>query len=272
MISFSTTAKHKPLAIALFAALFLGACASGDGTSLRAPTADQTTTTRPVVTSAVPQEESASGIELSSPDFDPAGAVPISATCAGGSILPTLTWSDVPEGTVELAITLSDQTDFENPLLIHLIGGIDPSVRSIQSGSLPEGAVETLNDWGLQGFGSPCIEAISGDGTVRDLQFRLHALSSSPQIQTGGHGNDSWTAIQTRATESAALLMRFVPEPEVIEEVPLEEGEPLDDEAPPEAQQPEPQSSTTLPPATQGSNNESDDSAPELNATSISTN
>lgn len=275
MISFSTSSTIRFVALAATSVLALTACVS-DGTSLRAPTADQTTTTRPVVTSALPEEESSSGISLQSPDFEPGGAIPVSATCAGGSVLPTLTWNDVPEGTVELAITLSDQTNFEEPLLVYLVAGIDPSIRSIEDGALPEGAVETLNDWGSQGFGSPCLEAISGEGNTRDLQFRLHALSSTPQVQDGGHGSDSWDAVRTRATESAALLMRFFPEPDIVED-PLVTDETfagedpvLSEDQPLATQTPQSESSTTLPAATgAGSDDQTEDSPPELNATSI---
>ncbi len=107
----------------------------------------------------------------------------------------------------ELAVTLSDQTDPENPLLVWMMGGIDPSVRSLDSGVMAVGGYETLNDYGQPGWGSPCIESL-GAGE-RDLQFRIYVMESPTDVQAGDPGNEAWDTVTAAAIDSATLLMRI---------------------------------------------------------------
>ncbi len=203
----------KQLFVTCALAVFTVSCAS-DGRTLEAPDADQTTTTRAVTTSALSEDISESGFSLSSPDFNPAGEVPQTALCSGGALLPKLEWDGPPADTQEFAITLADYTNFEEPLLLWLGGNIAPNITEFDIANPPEGFVETQNDYGSAGFGSPCIEDLTeGDESrVRDLQFRVYALAGDIDTEQGGHGNDSWTEIRAQAMESAAVLMRYFPE------------------------------------------------------------
>jgi phosphatidylethanolamine-binding protein (PEBP) family uncharacterized protein len=192
------------LALALSPVLAAG-CAS-DGRELAEPQPWQTTTTRPLPpTSAPAQQMGVSGLALSSTDFAPGAEAPPDATCAGANVHPGLVWSGTPIDTVELAVTLSDQTDPTEPVLVWLAAGIDPSISSLAPGELPEGAVETTNDYGITGWGSPCLEAL-GQG-VRALQFRVHALGSPSGLTTGYPGNEAWDLVEATAVDSASLLM-----------------------------------------------------------------
>ena len=185
------------------------ACAA-DGRDLAEPRDWQTTTTRPLPpTSAPPQLAGESGLELTSPDFEPGGDLPRVARCDGENRFPTLEWTaiDPTLGAVELAVTLSDQTDPEAPLLLWLMAGIDPSQTLLPSGTFPnDGAFETLNDYGQQGFGTPCLESFeSGE---RDLQFRLYVLGTPSAFESGAPGNTSWDDVSARAVDTATILTR----------------------------------------------------------------
>ena len=192
------------------------ACAA-DGRDLAEPRDWQTTTTRPLPpTSAPPQLAGESGLELTSPDFGPGGELPLVARCDGENRFPTLEWSaiDADLGAVELAMTLSDQTDPEAPLLLWLMAGIDPSQTLLPSGTFPnEGAFETLNDYGQLGFGNPCLESF--EAGQRDLQFRLYVMSTASGFEGGAPGNTSWDDISARAVDTATILARVngVPAP-----------------------------------------------------------
>ncbi len=187
-------------------ALVVGGCAS-DGRDLAEPQDWQTTTTRPAPpTSAPTQETSPSGLSISSPDFAPGDMAPASATCAGDNKFPTLTWTDVPAEAEELAIALSDQTDPENPLLVWLMVGIDPALGELAGGTLPVGGAETLNDFGQLGYGNPCLENV-GDG-LRDLQFRVYALTNPSGLEEGAHGHDSWDTVAAMSFDTATLMMQ----------------------------------------------------------------
>jgi len=153
------------------------------------------------------------GFSLSSPDFEPGDQVPTRLTCAGGTEIPSLKWQNTPADAEELVVALIDYTDFNEPLLLWLAAGIDPKSNKINPETYQdlESIVETKNDWGNIGFGSPCLESIESDDpdTIRDLQFRVYALATKSNIQPAAHGNDSWAEVKAKATHSAAILMRY---------------------------------------------------------------
>lgn len=192
------------LAIALTTA---AGCAR-DGRDLAEPQDWQTTTTRPPPpTSAPPQLAGLTGVELSSPDFAPGDPAPIDQTCAGANRPPQLTWSDVPGDANELAVTLSDQTDPTNPLLLWLVAGIDPATTGVDGALLPAGVVTALNDYGQSGWGNPCLETLK-EG-VLDLQFRLYVLNTPSGIAENAPGNEAWDTLAAAAVDSSSVLMRI---------------------------------------------------------------
>lgn len=182
-----------------------GACSS-DGRDLAEAQDWQTTTTRPPPpTSAPAREVSTSGVELTSPEFEPGAPAPTDVTCAGANRSPALEWTPVPPDIGELALALIDQTEPDKPLLLWLITGIDPSMTSLAPGDVPDPAVETLNDYGQPGWGNPCLE--SANNGLRDLQFRLYLLDTPAGIQALAPGNEAWDIVVASAVDSASLLM-----------------------------------------------------------------
>ena len=193
--------------MAIAVGLLAVACAS-DGRELADPSADQTTTTRPPPPTSAPDfEDSPTGLTLSSPDFDPGSLAPVDTTCEGANKFPNLTWAGVEPSAAEIAVSLSDQTNPEEPLLLWLMAGISPSTRALESGFAPAGAFETLNDYGNLGYGSPCLDTLN-DG-ARDLQFRVYILEQPSGIAGGDPGNRAWESIRAQATDSATVLMRI---------------------------------------------------------------
>lgn len=192
---------------AVFLALGSAGCAD-DGRDLRATQPWQTTTTRrPPPTSAPDQQPSRSGMALTSPDFTPGGTLPESATCAGGSTFPAMTWSGEPPLAIELVLTLSDQTDPAQPTLLWLLAGIEPELGGLEAGVFPLGAFETLNGFDNAGFGVPCLESFASG--PRDLQFRLHVLTQPSGVAPGESGQQAWDRIRNGTAESASLLARI---------------------------------------------------------------
>ena len=200
--------RRAVAALALAITLAVAGCAS-DGRELRDALPSQTTTTRPPPPTSAPiREVSPSGLELDSPDFEAGAVAPVDTTCEGANLFPNLSWSGVPLAAVELAVTLSDQTDPEEPLLLWLMAGISPGESGLDAGTAPAGSFETLNDYGNLGYGSPCIDGLDGR---RDLQFRVYALESPSGLAGGDPGNTSWDRLRAQATDSATLLMRIEP-------------------------------------------------------------
>lgn len=197
---------HKWL---LLLALVVVGC-SNDGRALAEPSPDQTTTTRPLPPTSAPEsEQSESGLTLTSPDFTPGAIAPVDTTCAGANTWPELRWENVPTNAAELAITLTNQTNPEEPLLLWLMAGINPNESGLSPGDPPAGAFQTLNDYGNLGYGSPCIESLNEglDGPV-ELQFRIHVLEQPSGLSGGSPGNEAWDMLAAAATDSASVLMR----------------------------------------------------------------
>lgn len=194
------------VSLVVMVAVSAAACAS-DGRELAEPLPNQTTTTRPPPPTSAPNyEDSPSGLTLSSPDFDPGDPAPIDTTCAGENKFPNLQWAGVASTAAEIVVTLSDQTDPEEPLLLWLLAGISPNVRGLDAGVAPPGAFETLNDYGNLGYGSPCLDTL--ENGPRDLQFRVHILDQPSGLAGGDPGNEAWESVRAQATDSATVLMR----------------------------------------------------------------
>lgn len=193
--------------VVLVMAVVQSACGVDEGRDLAEPEEWQTTSTRPPPpTSAPDQMQSSSGVVLSSPDFSPGDDIPVDATCAGRNVFPNLTWSTLPGYADELAVTLTDQTDPENPILLWLMAGISPTLNELPSGFQPDGAFETLNDYGNHGYGTPCLESFQTG--LRDIQFRLYILDAPSTLSEGAPGNEAWDELEVRQVESASLLAR----------------------------------------------------------------
>ncbi len=79
-------------------------------------------------------------------------------TCDGMNVSPALSWGAVPEGTVEIAISLVDDSAVSDgePFVHWVIGGLDPTEIAVVEGDVPATAVQALNFFGDVGYGGPC--------------------------------------------------------------------------------------------------------------------
>ncbi len=79
-------------------------------------------------------------------------------TCDGLDVAPALSWGAVPGGTVEIALTLVDESAVSDgqPFVHWVIGGLDPAEIALAEGDAPPGALQALNFIGDVGYGGPC--------------------------------------------------------------------------------------------------------------------
>lgn len=187
----------------------LSACRS-DGRELRPPRPDQTAS---ISTAATPGE----GTEFVLPEIDDSddtaldtsttvssdGGVgevvapwvdgaPIDPrnTCDGLNISPALSWAAGPEGTVEIALSLSD---LDAPDFVHwVVAGLDPSVPGVDEGSLPIGAVEAVNGAGDIGYTGPCPPA----GSTHRYLITVHYLGEESGLADGATGDEMLARIR----------------------------------------------------------------------------
>lgn len=190
----------------LILAILAAGCAS-DGKELAATQDWQTTTTRPPPpTSSPDQETGASGLMLSSTSFEPGGEIPVSATCAGENTFPDLNWGQVDPSAAEIVVSLADQTDPEVPVLMWLMAGIPPDATGLEAGVKPPGAFETTDDYGITGYGEPCLDTYAAG--QRDLQWRVYVLASPSNLTVGHPGNEAWAQVKAEAIDTASVLTR----------------------------------------------------------------
>ena len=173
-----------PAVCALVVACALAGC-SHDGRALKPVAPGATAPPTTVVTSSTAASQpgagsiSATGLALSSSAFAPNALMPVELTCDGTNVSPSLEWTGVPDGTAELAITV---TDPEAKGFVHwVLAGLPATVRALGPGAVPEGAAEASNGKGTTGWTGPCPPP----GPPHHYVFTLYALSAATGV-TGG--------------------------------------------------------------------------------------
>jgi Raf kinase inhibitor-like YbhB/YbcL family protein len=114
----------------------------------------------------------AGGIRLRSSSFNDHEMLPPWCSKENDNIAPSLEWEGVPDGTAELAVVCEDPDAPSGTFLHWLVSGLDPAVNRIDEGVVPEGSVESRNDFGEYGWSGPLPP--KGDEAHRYF-FRIHA-------------------------------------------------------------------------------------------------
>jgi len=186
------------LLVGTLGALSLGACSS-DGRTLRAAGPNQTLS---IVTTTVPPSTSAASatpgsLTVTAPWAD-GTAIDAQYTCRGADISPAISWSGVPAGTQELAITL---TDLDAADFVHwVIAGLDPASTGIAAGKVPAGPVQATNGFGDAKYGGPCPP----DGSHTYL-LRLYALGAKANLADGIGAATAIDALEANQLASASV-------------------------------------------------------------------
>jgi Raf kinase inhibitor-like YbhB/YbcL family protein len=95
-------------------------------------------------------------LKISSPAFESGGEIPKKYTCDGANISPPLKIENVPSNTKSLALVFDD-IDAPRGTYVHwILWNIDPNVKPIKENSVPEGAVQGMNDFKKRNYGGPC--------------------------------------------------------------------------------------------------------------------
>jgi Raf kinase inhibitor-like YbhB/YbcL family protein len=205
--------RHRRRVAAVAAAVVLGlsaAACGNDGRTLRDPAPDQTTTSAVPTTptsgasaGSILGDESTSSTEplrLASPAFADGSEIPIAYTCRGANVSPPLSWTDVPAGTVELALVMRDVHPDAEGFVHWVVAGMAPTVGGLAEGTPPPG-VEAQNDFGRPGWAGPCPPS----GT-HDYEIRLYALAEPSGVTAGMPAEDAAQAVESRASYSTSVL------------------------------------------------------------------
>jgi Raf kinase inhibitor-like YbhB/YbcL family protein len=206
----------------------LSACDTGDGKTLSEPTGTVAPQTVPPLDTELPLEGAGTlaSLPLESPVLDdgaqlpaPSGPFSIAApwidgglidlinTCDGANLSPAISWNDVPEGTIELAVALVDESIDDGPPFIHwVLAGLNPGDISVLEGSTPLGAVQGLNFFGNVGYDGPCPPP--GD-PAHIYRLTIYALNQQTELADGTAAADLLDFVQTVAIASADVTGTF---------------------------------------------------------------
>jgi hypothetical protein len=167
-----STHLARTAALAATFTIVVGACGDRSGKVLEDPVfpPPATTALTTVPGSQVPETTLALPFTLVTPWVDGA-AIPDRNTCADAGVSPAMTWSNVPAGTVELAVSV---VDVDASSFVHwIVYGISPVTPGFNEGQLPEAAFEWPNTSGESGWFAPCPPA----GETHRYQFTVYALN-----------------------------------------------------------------------------------------------
>ncbi|HEX8111783.1 MAG TPA: YbhB/YbcL family Raf kinase inhibitor-like protein [Kofleriaceae bacterium] len=122
---------------------------------------------------------------LTSPDFPECGSLPHRSKldrfgCNGRNLAPTLRWTEVPPGTVSVALTM---TDYDAPVaggFHHWVVYNIPAHVDMVNGFSP--FTQGTNSFGSPGYGGPCPPA---DGQIHHYIFTLYALMTRENLKEG---------------------------------------------------------------------------------------
>ena len=129
-------------------------------------------------------------ITIESDAFTAGEGIPKEYTGEGQDISPPLRWSNLPEGTKQLALIVDDpDAPRPEPWVHWLIYNISPNVDSLPEGietnktlPTPAGAMQGKNSSGRIGYGGPMPPPGHG---VHHYHFKLYALDAELQLKPG---------------------------------------------------------------------------------------
>lgn len=155
----------------------------------------------------IPQH-STMALTVTSPAFEMNGLIPARFTCDDKNISPELIFSNVPEGTQSLALTMEDP-DVPHSIRADgmwnhwVVWNISPSTVRIEENVVAPGAVG-LNTSGKSAYMGPCPP----DREHRYI-FTLYALNTILSLPQGSTKEELLHAISSHIIEQAQLVGRY---------------------------------------------------------------
>lgn len=205
-MSSAVNRRRVSLAAALLLPALLVAC-NDDGRDLGAPTVNGTQSivpapdpadTEPDTFDTLPGEDltgdTGGYIEVDTSfsvalPFSQGEPIPTQYTCNGENLSLPVDWFDPPEGTVEIAVEL---TDLQAPDFVHwVMAGLDPSIGYIDEGEVPLGAIQATNSEGTIGYAGPCPPP----GETHTYLLTLYALDQQIELPDGSDADSLLMAI-----------------------------------------------------------------------------
>lgn len=148
-------------------------------------------------------------LKLTSRAFHNEGAIPARYSRQGGNVSPSLSWTDVPQDTVSLALIVDDP-DAPSGLFVHwVLYNISPDISELpehqpSTAEISNGARQGINGFRERGYGGPQPPS----GTHRYV-FHLYALDTDTDMPAGLTRQELDGAIEGHVIEEAQLVGRY---------------------------------------------------------------
>ena len=124
-------------------------------------------------------------LKISSPAFENGGEMPKKYTCDGANVNPPLKIENVPSNTKSLALVFDD-IDAPGGTYVHwILWNMDPGVKEIKENSVPEGAVQGVNNFKKRHYGGPCPPK-----RAHKYVFKIYALDTLLHLNPNGTKKD----------------------------------------------------------------------------------
>lgn len=148
-------------------------------------------------------------MQITSASFSHEGLIPALYTCDGQNINPPLSFAEIPEGTVSLALLMDDPDvpldRIPEGVFDHWVAfNIPPTTTGVSENGKPEGGVEGLTTRDTQGYTGPCPP----DREHRYF-FRLYALDTMLDLDESAHKSDVLQAMEGHILQEAELMGRY---------------------------------------------------------------
>ncbi|NIR44309.1 MAG: YbhB/YbcL family Raf kinase inhibitor-like protein [Gemmatimonadetes bacterium] len=159
----------------------------------------------------VPQNTNvASSLQLSSPAFEDGESIPRRFTCQGADLSPPLSWTDVPEGAISLALIVDDPDAPAGTWVHWVIYDIPAALDGLPEGLpgdavTPQGARQGINDFRRVGYGGPCPPA----GEPHRYYFYLYALDIQTGLPVSATKEDLLEALSGHVLGESQLMGRY---------------------------------------------------------------
>ena len=121
-------------------------------------------------------EQRQNGFKISSSAFENSGQIPKKYTCDGVNVNPSLKIENVPSNTKSLALVFDDMDAPRGTYVHWILWNINPNIKEIKENSVPEGAVQGMNDFKKPNYGD---FALPGGLTSMFLKSMLLILFST---------------------------------------------------------------------------------------------
>ncbi|MEX0618010.1 MAG: YbhB/YbcL family Raf kinase inhibitor-like protein [Pseudohongiellaceae bacterium] len=155
-------------------------------------------------------------ITVSSSAFDHHGTVPLENTAYGDGDSPQLTWTNLPEGTEELALIMDDPIAPTPEPFVHWVAyNIPASATGLMSG-LPtdaeflaeglEGMTNGVNGIGRTGYFGPRPPA---DDKLHAYHFRVYALDEDLDLPAGLNKTQLLEAMEGHVLATGMLMGHY---------------------------------------------------------------